>query len=105
MSFEKVTKDSINGVIGILNSIEPDRTAEVLQKGKSAMIGEIREWQGKKYKKQSNGKWVEVSEQGMTRKEHEKQGIEIHSERQLIHLKKGENYKIDLKDIGNHIMM
>jgi len=44
---------------------------EDLSKGKAANIGEIREWSGKKYKKQANGKWVEVSEHKMTSKEHE----------------------------------
>lgn len=34
-------------------------------------VGSIHEHNGKKYKKQSNGKWVEVSEHGMTKKEHE----------------------------------
>lgn len=32
---------------------------------------EIKEVNGKRYKKQSNGKWVEVSELGMTKNEHE----------------------------------
>ena len=54
----------------IMQGIESDSTAEILQKGKVAMVGEVREWQGKKYKKQVSGKWVEVSEQSMTKKEH-----------------------------------
>ena len=37
---------------------------DLIQKGKAAVTGEIREWGGKKYKKQANGKWLEVSEQG-----------------------------------------
>ena len=41
--------------------------------GKAATIGEIRTWNGKKYKKQVNGKWLEVSESGMSKKEHETQ--------------------------------
>lgn len=44
---------------------------ELLEKGKRANIGEIREWSGKKYRKEANGKWLEVSEHGMTKKEHE----------------------------------
>ena len=47
---------------------------EDLSKGKAAPIGEIRIWNGKKYKKQANGKWLEVSEHGMTKKEHEYKG-------------------------------
>jgi hypothetical protein len=41
-----------------------------IEKSRAATIGEIREWSGRKYKKQANGKWVEVSEHGMTKKEH-----------------------------------
>ena len=63
MSFEKITKDSINGVIGILNSIEPDRTAEVLEKGKPAMVGEIRTWSDGKYRKTATG-WEPVKDGG-----------------------------------------
>lgn len=37
-------------------------------KGKAAMIGEVRVWNGKKYKKEVGGKWTEVSEKGMTKK-------------------------------------
>lgn len=59
MSFDKITKDSISGVIGILNSIEPDRTADILQKGKPAMIGEIRTWSDGKYRKTATG-WEPV---------------------------------------------
>ena len=54
----------------ILNNVGEDSTAEYLQKGQVGMVGEVREWQGKKYKKQANGKWLEVSEYGMTKKEH-----------------------------------
>jgi hypothetical protein len=36
-------------------------------------VGSIHEHNGKKYKKQSNGKWVEVSEHGMTKEEHAKE--------------------------------
>jgi len=31
-----------------------------LEKGKKANIGEIREWNGKKFQKQANGKWEEI---------------------------------------------
>ena len=40
-------------------------------------LGSIHEYNGKKYKKQANGKWLEVSEHGMTKKEHE-QEIKYH---------------------------
>lgn len=42
-----------------------------LEKANNATIGEIREWGGKKYKKQANGKWMQVSDHGMTKQQHE----------------------------------
>lgn len=48
-----LTEDEI-----ISKSIDSD----LLCKGKKANIGEIREWSGKKYQKQSDGTWKEVSE-------------------------------------------
>lgn len=45
----------------ILNNVGQDSTAEYLEKGKRGQIGEIREWQGKKYKKTLNG-WEPVKE-------------------------------------------
>lgn len=44
--------------------------ADDLQKGVAATIGEVRTWDGKRYKKQANGKWMQVSEHGMTKEEH-----------------------------------
>lgn len=42
-----------------------------IEKGKVANIGDIHIWNGKKFKKQPNGKWLEVSEQhNMTKEEH-----------------------------------
>jgi len=40
------------------------------EKGAKANIGEIREWRGGRFKKQANGKWVEVSDKGKTKSEH-----------------------------------
>ena len=45
----------------ILNQIGPDQTAEMLEKGKKANIGEIRDWGGKKMQKTVNG-WVPVTQ-------------------------------------------
>lgn len=39
--------------------------------GKKANVGEIREHSGKRFKKVAEGKWVEVSEHGMTKVEHD----------------------------------
>ena len=55
----------------------------LLKGGKKANVGEVREWSGKKFKKQANGKWVEVSEHGMTKKEHETE-----SDKKLFQAKK-----------------
>lgn len=41
-----------------------------IQKGRAAVVGEIREWSGKKYKKQGNGKWIEVSGEGKSKRQH-----------------------------------
>jgi hypothetical protein len=48
---------------------EEPHNSDIEKGGKPASIGEIREWGGKKFKKQPNGKWVEVSEHGMTKKQ------------------------------------
>lgn len=67
-------KQIIQNSLNILSNIGPDTTTpETLEKGKSAQIGEIREWSGKRYKKQANGKWLEVSKYGLTKEEHQKQ--------------------------------
>ena len=47
-----------------------------LIKAKAANIGDIHIWNGKRYKKQPNGKWLEVSESHeMTKKEHSDKGL------------------------------
>jgi len=48
------------------------------EKGAKANIGEIRVWRGGRYKKQANGKWVEVSEHGMSKREHESKSEYYH---------------------------
>lgn len=55
----------------ILNSFYTDE--EIQKGGKAALVGEIRNWNGKNYKKQLNGKWIEVSEHGMSKKDSEKE--------------------------------
>lgn len=55
----------------ILNSFYADE--EIQKGGKAALVGEIRNWNGKNYKKQLNGKWIEVSEHGMSKKDSEKE--------------------------------
>lgn len=50
------------------------KSSDNIIKAHAASIGEIRKWGDKSYKKQANGKWMEVSEHGMTKKEHEESG-------------------------------
>ena len=51
--------------------IQKSEVNDIEKGGKHGMVGEIREWNGKKFKKQSNGKWLEISEShGLTHKEH-----------------------------------
>lgn len=67
---EDIKKAQIERAQNIAKSFQSS-DEDSIQKGKSATVGEIREWGGKKYKKQPNGKWMEVSRHKMTRKEHE----------------------------------
>jgi len=62
-----IKKAQIDRVNAIQKSFEGDNDIE---KGQKANIGEIHTWGGKKYKKQANGKWMEVSEHGKTKEEH-----------------------------------
>lgn len=50
---------------------DSDNSEESIEKAQKANIGDIHIWDGKRYKKIANGKWVEVSEShGMSSKEH-----------------------------------
>lgn len=81
-SGEEIKKSLSKEELDLMKSFSND-----IEKGKAAQVGEIRVWQGKKMRKQSNGKWVEVSESGMSKKEHleslkRSQDIEREYERQ-----------------------
>lgn len=55
--------------------ISEERYFEALEKARmTGQIGETRTWQGKKYQKQANGKWVPVSEGRKKGKEEESKG-------------------------------
>jgi hypothetical protein len=41
-----------------------------IEKAQKANVGEIRTWDGKRYMKQPNGKWLQISKHGFTHKEH-----------------------------------
>jgi hypothetical protein len=69
-SFElEIKKAQLNRIDAIQKAFTSS-DEDILEKGKSATIGEIRTWGDKKYRKQPNGKWVEVSEKGVSAKEH-----------------------------------
>lgn len=54
-----------------ISNIFPDSTAEILEKGKVAAIGEIRTWNGKKYQKTANG-WVPAKSENPKQSEEQK---------------------------------
>lgn len=53
--------DKSNAMDRMCKSIGPDTTAEILEKGKRAEIGEVRTWGGYKYQKTASG-WVPFKE-------------------------------------------
>lgn len=67
--YEKEKKGSSGGKEGLRTNESQRKTVE------NKPVGSIHEHNGKKYKKQANGKWLEVDEQGMTKKEHEDKSI------------------------------
>ena len=50
-----------NAMDRMCKSIGPDTTAEILEKGKKAEVGEVREWKGQKMRKTANG-WIPVTD-------------------------------------------
>ena len=60
--FEALEKSKNNVVLNVIGQVQYDETADVLEKGKRAQMGEIREWNGLKYQKTSNG-WIPVKQQ------------------------------------------
>jgi len=54
---------------------DSDSSEESIEKAQKANIGDIHVWGGKRYKKIGEGKWVEVSEHGMTKKEHKEKHL------------------------------
>lgn len=73
--FDKIQQKNAQRGTNILKAFGE---GEAFEKGKKGNIGEIRDWGGKKYKKQGNGKWMEVSEShGKTSKEHREEAEKI----------------------------
>jgi len=62
------------------NKIKEDKKDGGKEELSSHKSGDTIEHNGKKYKKQANGKWLEVSEQGMTSDEHRNKSREINRE-------------------------
>lgn len=68
-AIEKANQDELGG--NPSERIEKNMKEMYFEKGGMGVAGEVRTWGGKKYKKQSSGKWMQVSEShGLTRKEH-----------------------------------
>ncbi len=61
--FEALEKSKGSTAFGIISQIGFDETADVLEKGKRAQMGEIRIWNGVKYQKTPGG-WVPVKGEG-----------------------------------------
>ena len=77
LSKDEILKSFDKDELNIIKS-QFGKMLDVIEKSKSAVTGEIREWSGKKYKKQPNGKWLEVSEShGKNWKEHEREADKI----------------------------
>lgn len=106
--------DQRGGDVYKLSDKEYDE-AELVGEGKAAQVGEIRVWQGKKMRKQANGKWVEVSDKGMSKEEHsnkinelaskagEQIGYAFHS-KQASKLSDKEYDESELNDEGKDIL-
>jgi len=60
--FEALEKSKNQVTLGVLGQVGFDETAEVLEKGKKAAMGEIRDWNGVKYQKTPKG-WAPVKKQ------------------------------------------
>lgn len=55
--FEALEKSKNSIALNIVEQMGFDETADVLEKGRAAQMGEIRTWNGTRYQKQSNGSW------------------------------------------------
>lgn len=95
--FIKQQKAKILATYGI-TSIQKSQNDELEKGGKHGMIGEIRTWNGKRYKKQGNGKWLEVSRYGLTKEEHEDRGAKAAERSQSAAYDKHDNERRKLSD-------
>lgn len=92
--------DKDNVMDRICKSIGPDTTAEILEKGKRAEIGEVRTWGGYKYQKTASG-WVPFKEGSKQEKEPSvKQEKEVSDYKPLIVKKTTKDGTTERKDYG-----
>lgn len=92
-----IRRDGTNGNYKYI--YEEPNNSDIEKGGKPASIGEIRDWGGKKYKKQPNGKWMQVSEShGLTKKEHEDKSKYYESIETKTHAKRHTDEAFKLSD-------
>lgn len=73
--FEALQKSKGSIALSIADQVGYDGTADVLEKGRAAAMGEIREWNGIRYQKTPKG-WVPVKQQaGASKTEPEKKEV------------------------------
>lgn len=82
-----IKKAKTNNILNIISQIGLDETADILEKGRPAQIGEIRDWHGIKYQKQPNGEWKLVKKNKMG-KVAEESDFNEHKEGQLEIIKR-----------------
>lgn len=89
-----------NAMDRMCKSIGPDTTAEILEKGKRAEIGEVRTWGGYKYQKTASG-WVPFKESSKQVKESSvKQDRETSGYKPLIVKKTTKDGTTEKRDYG-----
>lgn len=100
--FEALEKSKNQVTLGVLGQVGFDETAEVLEKGKRAAMGEIREWNGIRYQKTPGG-WIPVKQQegaSKTESSSELKEKKVVSETSGIEGKLSDKTKSLLKDNG-----
>ena len=98
------TKDELDILKVAVAKIQKSEEDEFEKGGKKGILGEIREHNGKKFKKVGEGKWLEVSEHGMSKKEHleEKRKAKISSETAFREARRKDLDKYDSEQDKHH---
>ena len=92
-------------VLNIASQIGFDETADILEKGRKAQVGEIRDWKGVKMQKTANG-WVPVKQQSKGGAKlpdegkliYEPKNADIHNRMEVE--KRGDKYVV--REVGNN---